>query len=64
MYTAQEITRNGIISSVVRCASLAQLKTWAAANGHKVVTGKEAQQATRNGHVIRCLCGDGRVRGY
>lgn len=62
MYTAQRIEANGQTSSVVRCASLKQLREWAPANGHEIIKGSKAQDAANSGAPVRLLASDGRVR--
>lgn len=60
-YTSIRTEGNGATSSVVRCASLAQLRAWAACNGHAVVKGYAVTQALRSGACVRMLDCNGRV---
>jgi len=60
MYTAQKASTNGV-ESVVRCASLAQLRDWCIVNGHVIVTGYAAEKAMRSGACVRMIRQDGRV---
>jgi hypothetical protein len=61
-YTAARKEQNGSISSVVRCASLKQLREWSASNGHQIMTGRDAKRAVISGACVRLLGSDGRVR--
>ena len=62
MYTAHRTENNGQISSVVRCASLKQLREWCLNNGHVIVTGKQVKKSMDSGACVRLLGSDGRVK--
>jgi len=62
MYTAHRTENNSKISSVVRCASLKQLREWCLNNGHVIVTGRQVKKSMDSGACVRLLDSDGRVR--
>jgi hypothetical protein len=62
MFTSHRIENNGQISSVVRCASLKQLREWCLTNGHVIVIGKQAKKSMDSGACVRLLGSDGRVK--
>ncbi len=62
MFTSHRIENNGQISSVVRCASLKQLREWCLNNGHGVVTGGQVKKSMNSGACVRLLGSDGRVK--
>jgi len=62
LYTAHCQNSRGETQSVVRCASLHQLKEWCLFNGHVIVKGYSAQKAIRSGVCVRLLDSAGKVR--
>lgn len=62
MFTTQRTESNGQISSVVRCASLKQLREWSLSNGHAIVIGQKAKKAIESGACVRLLGADGRMK--
>lgn len=62
LYTAHCQNSRGETCSVVRCASLKQLKEWCKFNGHVIIKGYKAQKVISSGACVRLLDSAGKVR--